>query len=92
MKTTLLCARCNNPKIIKKSWVEIIKTSAGKSELIHTQLGCSDKECEKEFMKKTAEEVKKRELMKLRNESYAAKKAAETATLNNPSGKNISLK
>ncbi len=93
MSNIQTCARCNHPNIIIKSWIEIIETRAGKSKLTHTQLACSDEKCEEEFVQKTAEEIRKRENMKLRNEAYANKKTAERNSLGTlASEKKIALK
>lgn len=81
MNNLNFCSRCGNPTKITKSWIEIIETRSGKSKLTHTQLACTDEKCEKEFIEKSAEEVKKREAMRMRNEVYASKKISEKKSL-----------
>ncbi len=71
------CSRCGKPTKVVKTWIEVIETRAGESKLTHTQLACTDDQCERDFEKKTAEEIRKREALKMRNEAYASKKNAE---------------
>lgn len=80
MKQTLTttCARCGKPEIIAKTWVELIETKIGKSKLTHTQIACSDKECQKLFEENRAMDVKKKEELKMRNETYAKKRKEES--------------
>jgi len=95
MENNTKCTRCNKPNIIVKTWVETIETRSGKSKLTHTQLACSDKDCQKEFERKLAEEIKKREDMKMRNEAYAAKRrdaAEQLEAGKTPTEKKITLR
>lgn len=79
MKNTLtsLCARCKKPERVAKTWVEIVETRMGKSKLVHTQIACSDKKCQKEFEDNLAEDIRKKEELKMRNEMYAKKRKEE---------------
>ncbi len=91
MENNLICSRCRSPRKVAKTWIEMIETRAGKSKLTHTQIVCSNKECQKEFERKLAEEIRRKEEMKMKNESYAAKKRA--ALLNPEAGeKKITLR
>lgn len=80
MKETIssLCARCGKPEKIAKTWVEVIETRIGKSKLVHTQISCSDKECQKRFEENLAEDIRKKEELKMRNEIYAKKRKEES--------------
>lgn len=77
-----LCARCKKPEKIAKTWVEVIETRVGKSKLTHTQIVCTDKECQKKFEFNLAEDIRKKEELKMKNELYAKKRKeeAEAAT------------
>lgn len=79
MKQTLTttCARCGKPEIIAKTWVELIETKIGKSKLTHTQISCSDKQCQKMFDENREMDVRKKEELKMRNEAYAKKRKEE---------------
>jgi len=85
-----ICTRCGSPEKIAKTWVEIIETRTSKSKLTHTQLACTNKDCQKKFEVKLSEEIKRREDMKMKNEAYAAKK--KEALLNPTPEKKITLR
>ncbi len=76
MKSTIssLCVRCKKPEKVAKTWVEVIETRIGKSKLIHSQIVCSDKQCQKEFEENLAEDIRKKEELKMKNEIYAKKR------------------
>ena len=72
-----MCARCGKPEKVAKTWVETIETRIGKSKLVHTQISCSDKECQKRFEENLAEDIRKKEELKMKNEIYAKKRKEE---------------
>lgn len=80
MKQTLttFCSRCGKSEIIAKTWIEMIDTKIGKSKLTHTQIACSDKDCQKLFEESRELDLKKKEELKMRNETYAKKRREET--------------
>lgn len=77
MDSISTCSRCGSPNYVVKTWIETIETRSGKSKLTHSQLACTNKECQKNFEIKRTEEIKKREEIKMKNEAYAAKKKAD---------------
>lgn len=70
------CDRCGSPKMIGKTWKENIETFNGKSTIEHTQILCSNKECQKDYDKKLIEDAKKREALKAGNPQGAINKKA----------------
>lgn len=62
-----LCGRCNSKRIVSKTWVEKITTDWGTTVLNHSQLVCTNAECQKEFDRALMEEIKKREKAKAKN-------------------------
>lgn len=63
------CERCGSKKYISRTWKEKIPGYSGTVTIVEcSQLSCTNKECEKEFIKKQAEETAKREANRVKKE------------------------
>ena len=72
--TSTKCARCNSKRKVSKTWTEKIKNDHGFMTLYHTQIICTNKDCQKEFDKNLKEETLKREKLKQTRTEEAAKR------------------
>lgn len=59
------CDRCGAKRKVAKTWTEKIKNTGGFMTLQHTQLICTNKECQAAFDKIIADDAQKREKLKL---------------------------
>lgn len=82
------CDRCGNKRKVSKVWTEKLKNDHGVMIIRHSEIICTNADCQSNFDKKLKEEVKKRrklEKTKLenavqrQNEKNAAKDAAKRA-------------
>lgn len=71
------CGRCGSKCYISKTWKEKIPNySGGFTEVECSQIKCSNKDCQKEFEKRQAEEEAKKESNRVKKEENdAARKA-----------------
>ncbi len=60
----IACDRCNSKRRVSKTWIEEIKNDHGSMILRHTQVICTNKECQNAFEKVILEDQKKREKIK----------------------------
>lgn len=60
----IACDRCNSKRKVSKTWIEKIQNSNGFMVLRHTQIVCTNKECQNAFDKIILEDQKKREKIK----------------------------
>lgn len=74
----LPCARCNSKRKISKTWTEKIKNANGVTTLHHTQIKCTNRECQAEFDNILLEDLKKREKLRLIKEENAAKRKTKS--------------
>lgn len=58
------CDRCGSKRKVSKTWTEKIQTANGTTVLHHTQIICTNKECQAKFDKIFADESQKREKLK----------------------------
>jgi hypothetical protein len=65
------CERCGSKKIVAKIWTEKTATSFGQSTIQHTQIICSNPECQSKFDKSLANEESKRKKAKKVKEDAA---------------------
>lgn len=65
---TDVCNRCGSKKRISKTWRETLQTFSGTSILEMSQIVCTNEECQKLFEINRAEEIVKRNAMKLKKE------------------------
>lgn len=56
------CDRCGSKRIISKKWTEKVENSYGYMTLYHTQILCTNKECQKELEEVERKEKEKRDL------------------------------
>ena len=68
-----LCERCGSKRKISKTWIEEIKNDHGSMILRHTQVVCTNKECQSAFEKTILEDIEKREKIKQAKIDHAAK-------------------
>jgi hypothetical protein len=68
------CERCNSKRKVSKTWTEKIKNDHGQMILYHSQIICTNKECQKEFEKNMNEEILKREKLKQTRTEEAARR------------------
>jgi len=74
------CERCNSKRRVKKVWTEKIKNDHGVMILQHTEIVCTNKECQKAFDKKIVEETAKRaKLHEIKMENMARRVATSAA-------------
>ncbi len=82
------CDRCGNKRKVSKVWTEKLKNDHGVMIIRHSEIICTNVDCQSNFDKKLKEEVKKRrklEKTKLenavqrQNEKNAAKELAKRA-------------
>jgi len=59
------CDRCGSRRRVSKTWTEKIKNTNGFMVLRHTQIVCTNKECQSAFEKIMLEDIQKREKLKL---------------------------
>lgn len=72
--TATKCIRCGSKRKVSKTWTEKIKNDHGFMTLYHTQIICTNKDCQKEFDKNLKEETLKREKLKQTRTEEAAKR------------------
>ncbi len=72
------CERCGSKRKVSKKWTEKIENSGGFMVLEHTQIICTNKECQAEFDKLVLADEAKREKLKQTKLDNAAKRASET--------------
>jgi len=71
------CPRCGSKRKVSKSWTEKIKNDHGVMILQHTEIICTNKECQKEFENVLEKENAKRaKLHEIKMENIA-KRAAD---------------
>ena len=58
------CDRCGSKRKVAKTWIEEIKNDHGSMILRHTDIICTNKECQKAFEKIILEDQKKRDKLK----------------------------
>ena len=74
------CDRCNSPRKVSKTWTEKIKNEYGTMVIHHSQIICTNVECQKVFDKKLKEEVKKRkELQQIKQDNADQREAAKAS-------------
>jgi hypothetical protein len=71
-----LCERCNSKRRVSKTWTEKIKNPNGFMTLYHTQIVCTNKECQSAFEKTILADIEKREKLKMAKLEDAAKRLA----------------
>jgi hypothetical protein len=71
-----LCPRCQSKRKVSKRWTEKIENAGGFAILEHTQIICTNKDCQAEFEKVIVEDNEKREKIKQGKAMEAAKRAA----------------
>ncbi len=76
------CERCNSRRKVVKTWTEKIKNDHGFMTLHHSQIVCTNKECQAEFEKVMNEDIAKREKLKLARTEDAAKRLAVKSNSN----------
>lgn len=70
-----LCERCGSKRRVGKTWTEKFKNDSGNIMILqHTQVVCTNKECQAAFDKFLNEENAKREKLKQDRSDLAAKK------------------
>ncbi|MBI2621079.1 MAG: hypothetical protein HYW63_00340 [Candidatus Levybacteria bacterium] len=76
----ILCERCNSKRKISKTWIEKIQNPNGFMILYHSQIVCTNRECQEEFEKTLLEETLKREkLRQLKLERSVKRPVTKTA-------------
>jgi hypothetical protein len=70
-----LCDRCGSKRKETKKWTEKIKTENSLSIIEHSQIICTNKNCQAEFEKHLIIETQKREAMRLVREENSKKNA-----------------
>ncbi|MEK9176043.1 MAG: hypothetical protein AAB520_01225 [Patescibacteria group bacterium] len=70
------CDRCNSKRKVSKTWTEKIQNAHGVVTLRHSQLMCTNKDCQKEFDKVLLEDTIKRDKLRLIKEENAARREA----------------
>lgn len=68
------CERCGSEKRVLKTWLEDVKTFNGSIKVKHTQIICTNKECQRVFDQDLAVEVKKRADIRLKKEENDKKR------------------
>lgn len=63
--TEIACDRCNSKRRVAKTWIEEIKNDHGVMVLRHTQIICTNKECQAAFEKTILADIEKREKLKI---------------------------
>lgn len=63
-----ICTRCGSPRIISETWEETRETYGGTSSVLVSQITCSNKQCQEDFDKNRAVEIKKRDELRARRE------------------------
>ena len=77
----IACDRCNSKRKVSKTWIEEIKNDHGVMVLRHTQIICTNKECQSAFEKIILEDVKKREkLRQIKIDNAAKRMTVKTTT------------
>jgi hypothetical protein len=74
------CERCHSKRKVSKKWTEKIENTGGFMVIEHTQIICTNKECQAEFDKTVLADAEKREKLKQTKIDGAAKRAAEKVT------------
>lgn len=75
------CIRCNSKRKISKTWTEKIKNPNGFMILRHSQIVCTNRQCQLAFEKVMLEDIQKREKLKLSKlENTTNKKTASKLT------------
>ena len=77
----LPCDRCNSKRVVAKTWIEKIKNDSGFMTPRHSQIICTNKECQKAFEKTILADIEKREKLKQTKLEDAAKRLATKATV-----------
>ena len=62
--TDIPCDRCSSKRKVSKTWTEKIKNDHGFMVLYHTQIICTNKDCQSAFEKTLIEDTLKREKLK----------------------------
>lgn len=77
------CDRCGSKRRVSKAWTERIKHehSEGFMIIYHTQLICTNKECQSALEKTIIDDNKKREKLRLARTENAAKRLAQKPTV-----------
>ncbi len=57
----ILCERCQSKRKIAKTWVEEIKNDHGSMFLTHTEIVCTNPECQAAFDSRLKEDIDKRQ-------------------------------
>ena len=77
------CDRCGNKRKVSKVWTEKLKNDHGVMIIRHSEIICTNVDCQSNFDKKLKEEVKKRRKLEnavqRQNEKNAAKELAKRA-------------
>lgn len=63
------CDRCGSKKRVSKTWKEMVATYTGELEVEYSQIVCTNQQCQAEFDKQILEDVKKREVIRLKKEA-----------------------
>ena len=69
----IACDRCGSKRRISKTWIEEIKNDHGSMILRHTQIICTNKECQSAFEKVILADIEKREKIKQAKIDHAAR-------------------
>ncbi len=71
--TEIACDRCGAKRKVSKTWIEEIKNDHGVMILRHTQVICTNKECQSAFEKTILADIEKREKIKKAKLDHSAK-------------------
>jgi hypothetical protein len=73
------CDRCGNKRKISKKWIEKVENTYGFMTLYHTQVLCTDKECQVEFEDVQRVEQEKRDIRIAKSKQRKDIKISKTA-------------
>lgn len=75
------CVRCNSKRKVSKFWIEKIKNDNGFMILEHTQIVCTNRQCQLAFEKVMLEDIQKREKIRLSKLDNTTKKIASKISI-----------
>lgn len=71
--TEIACDRCGSRRRVSKTWIEEIKNDHGSMILRHTQIICTNRQCQLAFEKTILDDIEKREKIKQAKLDHNAK-------------------
>lgn len=77
-----VCIRCGKERIHSKTWTEVVETFYGKSEILHEENVCPDKECQAIVDEKFA--AAKKKTLEMQTEREERMKKAQNARRHKP--------